>query len=107
MKKKPIKHIFVCTNKREGKSKSCGNKGFKIRTKLVGLLGKSSKKDKIRINKSGCLGLCKSGPCMVIYPQKIWYEKIKIKNCEEIFNKSIIDNDIIKDLQVPNERWDK
>lgn len=105
MKKKPTKHIFVCTNRREGKSKSCGEKGFRIRTKLVKLLANTPKKDNIRINKSGCLGLCKSGPCMVIYPKKIWYEKIKIKDCEKIFNKSIIDNDIIEELQVPDKRW--
>ena len=107
MKSKPTKHIFVCTNLRAGESKSCGNKGLKIRTQLVRLLSNTPQKDHIRVNKSGCLGLCKSGPCMVIYPQKVWYEKIKIKDCKNIFNKSVIDNDIIEELEVPDKRWNK
>ena len=107
MKKKPTKHVFVCINSRDGKRKSCGEKGSKIRTKLLRLLAETSSESNIRINKSGCLGLCENGPSMVIYPQKTWYKKVKIKDCEEILNKSIINDDAIKRLEISEDSWEK
>ena len=86
MKSKPTKHIFVCTNLRAGESKSCGNKGLKIRTQLVRLLSNTPQKDHIRVNKSGCLGKCSLGPCMVIYPETQWHYSLDLNDIENIMS---------------------
>ena len=43
----------------------------------------------IRINKSGCLGKCSQGPCLVIYPKQEWKFNLEIEDGEEIINKLI------------------
>ena len=107
MKKKPDKHVFVCINCRDNNTKSCGEKGLEIRTELVKLLSKADQKSNIRINKSGCLDLCESGPCMVVYPQKIWYKNLSLEDCEEILKESILSDNIIERLKASKEDWKK
>ena len=29
--------------------------------------------DAVRVNRGGCLGVCNSGPIMVVYPAGVWY----------------------------------
>ena len=106
MKKTPDKHVFVCINCRDSSRKSCGDQGLAIRTKLVALLTSSDQKDNIRINKSGCLDLCESGPVMVIYPNKIWYKNVSIDDCEEIFTKTILKDEIIDRLLLDDKDID-
>ena len=100
MKKMPNKHIFVCTNCRDSSRESCGDQGLGIRNKLKNLVLSSDQRDDIRINKSGCLDLCELGPAMVVYPNKIWYKNVSVDDCEEIFNKTILKDEIIARLSL-------
>lgn len=66
-------HAFVCTNDRQGKSKSCADgasseikDALKKELKKLGLWGISA-----RVSTSGCLGICAKGPNVFIYPQEI------------------------------------
>ena len=63
----------------------------------------SDQKDDIRINKSGCLDLCNLGPAMVMYPNKIWYKNISIDDCNEIFTKTILKDEIIDRLSLEED----
>ncbi len=76
-------HIFCCTNRRAvGHAKGCcGSKGseklrhyMKTRVKELGL------KD-VRVNSAGCLDRCAAGPCLVIYPEGIWY---RVENEDDV-----------------------
>ena len=69
-------HLFVCCNRRpDGHVRgSCAARGseklrdyMKVRAKELGLAG-------VRVNLAGCLDRCELGPCMVIYPEGIWYK---------------------------------
>jgi (2Fe-2S) ferredoxin len=68
-------HIFCCTNKREeGKRESCGRKGAEdLYAYLKARLKDLSLPQRARVNQSGCLNRCEEGPCLVIYPQGVWY----------------------------------
>ncbi len=68
-------HLFVCCNRRPDGHKrgSCAEKGserlrdyMKARAKEMGLT-------KLRVNAAGCLDRCELGPCLVIYPEGVWY----------------------------------
>jgi (2Fe-2S) ferredoxin len=68
-------HVFVCCNRRpEGhKRGSCAERGserlrdyMKARAKEMGL-------PNLRVNTAGCLDRCELGPCLVIYPEGVWY----------------------------------
>jgi (2Fe-2S) ferredoxin len=66
-------HIFVCTNDRKGINKSCADyNSSAIRKKLKEEVEHRGWKGRIRVSKSGCMGLCASAPNILIYPQKIW-----------------------------------
>jgi len=69
-------HLFVCCNRRpDGHPRgSCAAKGsealrdyMKSRAKAMGL-------KRVRVNLAGCLDRCELGPCMVIYPEGVWYK---------------------------------
>jgi (2Fe-2S) ferredoxin len=67
-------HVFFCTNQKEGGKKCCGaaeaTEMFQYarqRAAVAGLPGQG-----IRISKSGCLGRCAEGPCVVVYPEGRW-----------------------------------
>ena len=68
-------HVFVCTNRRPDAHPrgSCAARGsealrdyMKVRAKELGL-------PRVRINTSACLDRCEEGPCIVVYPEGIWY----------------------------------
>ena len=52
----------------------------------------------IGLKKSGCHGFCEMGPLLRIEPGGILYIKVKLEDCEEIIDKSIIGNEIIERL---------
>jgi len=76
-------HIFVCTNRRpDGNSRgSCAEKGseklrdyMKARAKELGVA-------KVRINGAACLDRCELGPCIVVYPEGVWY---RVRNTHDV-----------------------
>jgi (2Fe-2S) ferredoxin len=72
-----VSHVFVCTNDRGGKRKSCAdNNSQRIKTKLKDAVNEKGWKGKVRISTSGCLGLCATGPNVMIYPQQIWFSEV-------------------------------
>ena len=52
----------------------------------------------IAVKKSGCHGFCEMGPLMRIEPQGILYTKVKLSDCEEIFEKTIQNGEVINRL---------
>lgn len=50
------------------------------------------------IKKSGCHGFCEMGPLMRIEPLNILYVKVKIDDCEEIYNETILNKKSIDRL---------
>lgn len=80
------KHVFVCVNERgaDDPRGCCATKGsaglrdhLKQRAKELGL------KD-VRINKAGCLDVCRNGPALVIYPEGVWYRCSTKEDADEI-----------------------
>lgn len=54
--------------------------------------------DAIGVHKSGCHGFCEMGPLVRIEPAGILYTKVKAEDCEEIFEKTICQGEIIDRL---------
>ena len=54
--------------------------------------------EQIGIKKSGCHGFCEMGPLMRIEPLGILYTKVKLSDCEEIYEKTIKNGEIIERL---------
>lgn len=99
------KHVFVCTNTKESGKKCCAQGGgieaFEyLKSALVekGLHGP----DKIRITRSGCLGRCAVGPCVVIYPEGVWYTYQENSDLDEIIEHHLILGDEVARLMLPS-----
>ena len=52
----------------------------------------------IGMKKSGCHGFCEKGPLVRIEPERYLYTKVKVEDCEEIVNKTLINNKPVERL---------
>jgi (2Fe-2S) ferredoxin len=89
-------HVFVCTNDRGGKAKACADgESPRVRSALKEEIERRGWRGKVRVSKSGCMGLCQDGPNVIIYPQKTWFSGVSpddlgrvISDVEEILTKA-------------------
>ena len=65
---------------------------FEEEIKRQGLEGK------IDIKETGCLGFCEKGPRVVIYPEEIYYFRVKSTDVPEIVSKTLISKEIVERL---------
>ena len=54
--------------------------------------------ESVGIKKSGCHGFCEMGPLVRIEPWGYLYIKVKLEDCEEIIEKTIINNECVERL---------
>lgn len=57
---------------------------------------------KIRVSKSGCLGRCSLGPCVVIYPEGVWYRYTSTADIDEIIDLHLLKNTVVTPLLIEN-----
>src|SRR3972149_1451368 len=53
---------------------------------------------RVNIRETGCLGFCEQGPRLVIYPQEIYYFKVKAANVPQIVSKTLLKNELVEHL---------
>ncbi len=59
---------------------------------------KRNLEDKISIRTTGCHGFCEKGPMVVIHPQKIFYQRIKVDQAADIIEKTVLNGEVIERL---------
>lgn len=80
-----VSHVFVCTNDRCGKRKSCAdNDSQLVKAKLKEIINEKGWKGKVKVSTSGCLGLCATGSNVLIYPQGIWFSDVFPDDVDDI-----------------------
>jgi len=80
-----VAHVFVCTNDRKGARKSCADgDNARLKDALKDAVAAKGWRGKVRVSSSGCMGLCESGPNVIIYPQKIWFSGVTPNSLPEI-----------------------
>ncbi|MEC7729785.1 MAG: (2Fe-2S) ferredoxin domain-containing protein [Candidatus Neomarinimicrobiota bacterium] len=102
------KHILVCIKERaEEHPRGCcmENGGMDIRKRFVQLVNQYGLKGKVRANKTGCLDVCEIGPNVVIYPDNIWYTGVKVEDVDEIFERSVLNNELVDRLVASKKTW--
>lgn len=97
-------HIFCCTNRREpGHTRGCcAEKNadelrdyMKRRVKQLGT-------EQTRVNSAGCLDRCELGPCMVIYPEGIWYACKTKDDVDEVIREHLQNGRVVERLRLPD-----
>jgi (2Fe-2S) ferredoxin len=96
-------HVFFCLNKRDPPEKCCADSGAadlqkhaKERVKALGIAGEGG----VRINKAGCLDRCEEGPCVVVYPDNVWYTYIDSADIDEIVDRHLVNGEIVERLRI-------
>lgn len=98
-------HIFCCTNRREpGHTRGCCAEKdadklrdyMKLKVKEAGIEG-------ARVNQSGCLDRCELGPCMVIYPEGVWYACKTRDDVDEVIREHLQHGRVVERLKLPEQ----
>jgi (2Fe-2S) ferredoxin len=97
------RHMFFCCNQRNGERVCCNDKGAssmrdyaKGRVKALGLAGPG----KVRVNQAGCLDRCEEGPCIVVYPEGVWYTYVDRADVDEIIERHLRNGQPVERLRI-------
>jgi (2Fe-2S) ferredoxin/ubiquinone/menaquinone biosynthesis C-methylase UbiE len=78
-------HIFVCTQEKAEGVPCCSAAGsFVVLNALHRELGSQGLADDVQVSSCGCLGVCDSGPVMMVYPEGTWYTKLTVNDVPKI-----------------------
>ncbi|MCC5792364.1 MAG: (2Fe-2S) ferredoxin domain-containing protein [Legionellaceae bacterium] len=97
------KHVFFCTNQKDPGKPCCANHQA---TQAVAYVKAQLKEKhatgpgKIRISPSGCLGRCRLGPCVVIYPEGVWYRYQDQADLDRIISEHLLQGTVVKSLLI-------
>jgi len=98
------KHVFFCTNQREGGEACCNNhsaqKARDYMKDKVKELGIPNLQNKIRINSAGCMDRCEEGPVIVVYPEGTWYTYIDESDLDEIIEEHLKNGRVVERLKI-------
>jgi (2Fe-2S) ferredoxin len=99
------RHVFFCCNQRDASEQRpcCNGKGAsemrdyaKQRVKALGLAGAG----KVRVNQAGCLDRCEEGPCVVVYPDAVWYTYVDRADIDEIIEEHLRHGRTVERLRI-------
>ena len=99
-------HVFFCTNQRQNGEACCQDHGANdMRAYAKDRVKQLAPKElgRIRINSAGCLDRCELGPCMVIYPEGIWYKIETTADVDLILERHVRDGNRVPELMLPAE----
>ena len=78
-------HVFVCTQQKPEGVTCCPASGsMSLLGALHRELGVQGLSNDVQVSTCGCLGLCDDGPIMIVYPEGVWYRKLKADDVPEI-----------------------
>ncbi len=99
------RHVFFCLNRRDDGRACCAvhdaerlQGHAKARIKKLGLSGKGM----VRVNKAGCLDRCDEGPCLVVYPEAVWYTYVDQQDIDEIIDRHLVGGEPVERLRLPD-----
>jgi len=82
----PEKHVFVCiSNRPAAAGDSCGASGSRELVEHMQLaILDAGLADTVRVNGCTCLGPCEQGVNLVVYPEGVFYTRVKVEDVDEI-----------------------
>lgn len=97
------KHVLLCTNQKPAGKQCCANSGGEVffdymKTRLLEM--ELHGPGKIRVSKSGCLGRCASGPCLVVYPEGVWYSYSSFTDIDQIIERHLVAGETAEQLLI-------
>jgi len=100
-------YIFFCSNiKPEGKPCCGGEETEHLYNYCRRIVAENKSFFKaqgrvVKVNQSGCLGHCRIGPNIVIFPDNIWYRCHSEKDIDRILNEHVMNGHPVEELINP------
>mgnify|MGYP000579810740 CR=1 FL=1 len=78
-------HVLVCGGT------GCTSSGSEqIIQTLKDELKKNKLQNEVAVVKTGCHGLCAEGPVMIVYPEAVFYSRVRPEDVEEIVSEHLL-----------------
>src|SRR3977135_111130 len=98
------KHVFFCCNQRDGGDRPCCNakraSAMRDHAKKRVKEKRRAGEGKGRINRAGFLDRCEEGPCVVVYPDAVWYTYVDRADIDEIIEEHLRNGRIVDRLRM-------
>lgn len=79
------KHILVCSKKKADGNPCCHARGgLELADMIRAELYKKGLENDFPVTSTGCLGVCESGPVVIVYPDAIWYPRFQKDEVERL-----------------------
>lgn len=86
-------HVLVCGGT------GCTSSGSEqIIQTLKDELKKNRLQNEVAVVKTGCHGLCAEGPVMIVYPEAVFYSRVRPEDVEEIVSEHLLKGRIVERL---------
>ncbi len=97
-------HVFICEQQKPEGVPCCIARGSKkVMEALRREISAQGLADEVQITTCGSLGLCESGPNMVVYPEGVWYSGVQPEDVPEIVRSHFRDGIKVERLA----HWDR
>ena len=61
----------------------------------------------VRANSAGCLDACADGPTVVVYPEGVWYGRVRLEDVAEIIDEHLVGGRPVERLLIPRFARDR
>ncbi len=86
-------HILVCAGA------ACVSSGCRdLRDAIVVKVKEYGLQDEVRVIETGCVGSCDLGPLALVYPEGIFYQKLKPEDADEIVGQHLLKGRVVERL---------
>jgi (2Fe-2S) ferredoxin len=99
-------HVFICNNQRPPGARGCcadkgGNAARDHAKQRIAAL-KLAAPGQVRVNQAGCMERCAEGPCLVVYPEAVWYRYESLADVDAIIDEHIVAGRVVERLRLPD-----
>ncbi len=92
-------HVLVCMQQKIEDKPYCNDHGSEeVLQELNRQLREHGLEEKVLVTSCGCLGLCRQGPNMVVYPSGTWYSHLAVGDVKEIVGAHLRDGEPVAHL---------
>ena len=92
-------HVFVCIQEKpEGVISCAANRSLRVLRALESEVCSQGLDDEVQVTTCGCFGLCDDGPVMIVYPEGVWYQRVKEEDVPEIVSSHLRSGKVVSRL---------
>ncbi len=93
-------HLYVCTQQKPEGVPSCPASGaWAVLGAIEQAVIARGLDNEVQLTTSGCMGLCDEGPIVVVYPEGVWYRRVKPSDATEIVETHLAGGKPVERLQ--------